>query len=190
MNTQLYKKQFFSANKTAELAGISKSQFDNFKASGLIEYKHRYSLNEVVYISFTNSFRIHGFKWTTILNFYNDVFKDLDNTKSLDFLNNDVLFINEYKDNNGEKYYEYLFKSKNDPLTEMLLQIQIVFKDVLAKEKLSTPIICNNFCHAVKTVDGMCEIYSIFLYKIVEEIILKSKELDLKVDVESILKSA
>ena len=178
-------KSFFSANKTAELAGLSKRQFDSFKSVGLIDYKDRYTLNDIIYVSFSNTFRIHGYKWETILEFYIKIFGSLNNVKEVDFLNNDVMMINLI---DGDGFFS--FKNREDELVKNLRNHLTIVKKAFKNETDKKVMILDNFCTAIKEGEKNYEIYTIFLYSIVQKIIIKSKELDLKVDVEKILLSA
>lgn len=177
----LYRKQFFSANKVAELAGITKRQFDTIKSIGLIDFKHKYSLNEIIYITFTNSFKVHNMNWCDILDFYNDIFGSVDNVKNLDYLKNDYLIV--YK--NVKKF---MFKDREDTLIKSMEYMKYAMISEAEKQldNDNIPFIDENFCFAF----GEVEFHQICIYKIVEKVIKKSKELDLKVDVEKILLSA
>lgn len=185
METKPIDKSLFSANKTAELSGLTKRQFDSFKNVGLIENKDRYTLNDVIYVSFSNTFRLHGFKWETILEFYIKIFGSLNNVKELDFLNNDVMIINLI---DGEGFYN--FKKRDDELVKSLRNYLVIFKSVCEDITNRETMILDNFCSAIKHDEKNYEIYTIFLYSIVQKIILKSKQINLKVDVEKILLSA
>jgi hypothetical protein len=179
----LYRKQFFSANKVAELVGITKRQFDTIKSIGLIDFKHRYSLNEVIYIAFTNSFKIHNMNWCDILDFYNDIFGSVENVKNLDYLKNDYLIVYKNLD-------IFMFKDREDNLIKSMEFVKqaTVSKamTLLKRDDDNIPSIDLNFCF----IFGEVGFYQICIYKIVEKVINKSKELDLKVDVEKILLSA
>lgn len=111
MLTNDYEKEYFTANKIAKLIGINKNQFFTFKDAGLIEFKNRYSVNDAIYTSFTNSFRNRITKWSSILKFYNEVFGSVENVRSLDFLNNDVITIHIENDSKN-----YVFRTRNDSL--------------------------------------------------------------------------
>jgi hypothetical protein len=177
----LYRKEFFSANKVAELVGITKRQFDTIKSIGLIDFKHRYSLNEVIYIAFTNSFKVHNMNWRDILDFYNDIFGGVKYVKNLDYLKNDYLIIT-------KNFNVFYFENRENELIKSMEFIKnITVNEAMKKlnKEKNVPTIDDNFLFALGDVKS----YQICIYKIVEKIIEKSKELDLKVDVESILLS-
>lgn len=72
MQPSFSKKPLFSGQKTCKLVGITPAQFQSFKQAGLIQNKYRYSLQEIIYIAFTNQLRQMRYSWETISKFYND----------------------------------------------------------------------------------------------------------------------
>jgi hypothetical protein len=182
MESQLYKSRFSGAT-LSKLAGITERQFESLRGSGLLETKSRYSIQDVIFVALTNTFRVAQSKsWISIFNLFNSSFKSVENVKKIDCLNNDVLLI--FK---SDKTCFFSLRSKDDDYVKKCTALNLAsvkaVEDIIGK-KIS---LYTNF--SVSMGDDK-EIYFIYLYKIVDEIIAKSKELDLKVDVENILLSA
>lgn len=187
MTTQL-EKLFFNKKTTCSLAGLLEHQFDYFiKRALMIENKARYSMNDIIYISICNSFKSLGFDWYEIKNFLINEFNSLNEFRKNNFLNYDTFSISIDINENDLKFS---FVEKND----------IVFKKSKKHPDLKDIFVIETY-HEAKDVsyvnnalhilfENNTNVYLIFIYKIIDKIILKSKELDLKIDVEHILLSA
>ncbi len=152
----------FSGLQLCKLVGITHNQFQSFKLAGLIEYKNRYTLQDVVYVAVSNNFRVKKFSWLSIKKLYMDVFKDLDILKNIDFLKLDIILIDPSK-NNYVLMYKHQF-------------VGIDFN--------------SNILSVCQNIETGNIYYLIYINKIIADIIGNSKNLDLKVDVEKILLSA
>lgn len=171
MNNLLNRPRFSGAVLT-KLVGITEGQFLSLRNSGLMTYKHRYSLQDVFFVAFCNDFRVRANKsWLSIIKLFVDVFSDVETARNLDFLNNDVLTIR-FKDVSND--YRYL--SISNPFIRL----------VVMESGYHNPEDFKSFCF---TIDDMESCY-INLLKIRLTVINRAKKLDLKVDVENILLSA
>ena len=152
----------FSGLQLCKLVGISHHQFQSFKLAGLIEYKTRYNLQEVIYVAITNNFRIKKMSWLTIKKLYSDVFKDLDFLKNINYLKFDIISIDV-----SNNFYQLMPKHDVVNIDYRMGELNLLYsKDT------------GNY------------FYLIYVNKVIEQIIKNSKELDLKIDVENILLSA
>lgn len=179
---ELYKPKF-SGLKLCKLTGITHTQFQSFKQAGLIENKYKYSLQDVIYVGFSNSFRLLNLNWLSVIKIYNKIFNGVENVKNFDFLKYSALSIDMLKEEFYMVIKDDINVKKLDKLEYdmFLCQKTGIKQHVILKDVKSFFIKSNN-------QDG--DYYFIFIYKIVEEIIKRSKELDLKVNVEKILLSA
>lgn len=181
MESQLYKSRFSGAT-LCKLVGITERQFESLRASGLLETKLRYSIQDVIFVAITNTFRVAQNKsWISIYNLFNTSFKGVENVKKLDCLNNDVLLI--FK---SDISCFYSLRDSDDDYVKKCTALNLASIEAIEDLTGKRISLYDNFC--VSREDK--EIYFIYLYRIREFIIEKSKELDLKVDVEKILLSA
>lgn len=171
----------FSGLKLCKLVGISHNQFQSFKLAGLIENKHKYTLNDVIYVAISNVFREYKMSWVSIYNLYRIVFDSPEN-----FLN----LINE----NSFLDLDFILLMPSDNKVRFMLTPKKYFQKIPLQsfvDSLKEPI---NFEYGF-FVENISEenkqlVYGVYVWKVIDKIIRNSKELDLKVDVESILKSA
>jgi len=169
MNNQL-KKTFFNKKTTCLLTGLQDYQFDYFvKQADMIENKLRYSLNDVIYIKINSLFKENRLTWVEIKNLYIECFGSIENFRNIDFLQYSQVYIN----HDGKNSF-YVFHPKNEIMDKTILKIEGSSHDFIADDDVFV---------GKKT-------RIIHFYKIIDKIIKKSKELNLKVDVEHILLSA
>ena len=152
----------FSGLQLCKLVGISHHQFQSFKLAGLIEYKTRYNLKDVIYVAITNNFRLKKMSWLTIKKLYLDVFNDLDFINNIDYVKYDIISIDM-----SNNLYQLMPKHDVVEIDCSMGELNLLYsKDT------------NNY------------FYLIYVNKVIEQIIKNSKKLDLKVNVEHILLSA
>lgn len=181
MESQLYKSRFSGAT-LSKLSGITERQFESLRSSGLLETKLRYSIQDVIFVAIINTFRVaQSMSWISIYNLFDTSFKGVDNVKKLDCLNNDVLLI--FK---SSSTCFYSLRDKEDDYVKKCTALNLASIEAIEDLTGKKVLLYDNFC--VSREDK--EIYFIYLYKIRESIIEKSKKMDLKVDVEKILLSA
>lgn len=183
MNSKLLNNTLFNKRTTSYLSGLQEHQFDYFiKRAEMIENKSRYSMNDIIYISICDGFKNIGLNWVEIKEVYNKVFQSSEAFRNLDFININTLTIKI-----DDKISEYSYTTKNDIERKYLDRLGIpesLVDETDISEKIFTIksiFIQSKYKH---------NIYMVYVYRIIDEIIKKSKELDLKVDVEQIFKSA
>ena len=184
MNTQL-EKLFFNKKTTCLLTGLQEHQLDYFiKRAEMIENKARYSMNDIIYISICYSLKIVGLNWLEITSFINKSFNTIEDFRGIDFVKYDFFSMTIKSEEVTPSFIiKDEFASKRNEKEDYEDILKITFMN---DEK---NIIFTNNCVFIEMEDNT-NIYIILIYKIIKNIIKKSKELDLKVDVEKILLSA
>jgi hypothetical protein len=182
MNNQL-KKTFFNKKTTCLLTGLQDYQFDYFvKQANMIENKLRYSMNDIFYISICNALKDIRLTWVEIKDIYNDSFGSIENFRQNDFFNISVIELSHKEGVMLPSIYlkNDLLEKKIDKskLPESLKDIDDITDKIFTFKSV---FIESNYKH---------DIYIIYVYKIIDDIINKSKNLNLKVDIENILLSA
>lgn len=176
-------KTFFNKRTTCKLSGINERQFDYFiKYVGLIEDKGRYNLNNIIYIAICNSLRNIGLTWQDIYKIVHECSTDDVSIKGINYINYDVLAITHCK--NDEISYTLI--PKDD------FFIQKVKKDgnennfIVYLRKGQEIEKTTKYSILISTLEKDI-IYVVLIFRIINEIVNKSKELNLKVDIEKIL---
>ncbi len=180
MNNQL-EKSFFNKKTTCLLTGLQDYQFDYFvKQANMIENKLRYNMNDIIYISICSALKDVRLTWVEIKDIYNKSFGSVDDFRKKDFSNISIINLSMTKDG----FISPQIFLKNELSERKLDKIDLPeslknHDDITDKIfTLKSMFIETNFKH---------DTYLIFVYKIIQEIVNKSKYLDLKVDVENIL---
>lgn len=181
MNAQL-NKAFFNKKTTCLLTGLQEHQLDYLiKRTSLLENKLRYSMNDVVFIAICTALKEIRLTWVEIEEIYKKSFDTIDNFKNIDYFNLSLIEIN---------FFEHKVIKRLHPKNELS-------EKKLDKIELPESLKNEDITNKIFTLKSMFiqtehkhNFYIICVYKIINEIVQKSKELDLKVDVEQILKSA
>ncbi len=184
MNTNNRDKSFFNKKTTCILTGMQEHQFDYFiKKACLIENKLRYSVNDIIYISICNALKDIRLTWVEIKEIFTISFGSVEKFREHDFFTISMI---ELSINKNLDMFPKIFL-KNDLSEKKLDKIDL-------PESLKY---CHDVTNKIFTFKSMFiesnfkyDIYLIFVYRIIQDIIKKSKELDLKVNVEKILLSA
>jgi hypothetical protein len=184
MTTQL-EKLFFNKKTTCLLTGLQEHQLDYFiKRAKMIENKVRYSMNDIIYISICHSLKIVGLNWLEITNFINKSFNTIVDFRSIDFVKYDFFSMTIKSENITHSFIikdEFASKRNEKEDYEDILKITFINNE--------KNIMFTSNCIFIEMEDNT-NIYIILIYKIIKNIIKKSKELNLKIDVEHILLSA
>lgn len=180
MNTLLYRTKFSGA-KLSKLAGITVTQFDSFRKSGLIESKSRYSLQDVIFVSLSNYFRTkEKMSWLSIYKFYVDIFGSVEFFANLPYLELDGIKID-----SEEKTYELFYK--NDELADV--RSKKIIETITKEEELHLSKMLSDYGLTLENcfLNLSRKIYLIQFDLVLKKIIENSKDMDLKVDVRELL---
>ena len=183
MNNQL-EKSFFNKKTTCLLTGLQDYQFDYFvKQANMIENKLRYNMNDIIYISICSALKDVRLTWVEIKDIYNKSFGSVDDFRKKDFSNISIINLSMTKDG---------FISPQIFLKNELSERKLDKIDLPESLKNYDDITDKIFTFKSMFIETNCkhDTYLIFVYKIIQEIVNKSKYLDLKVDIERVLLSA
>lgn len=184
MQTNLYyRKPYFTGTALSNLVGISVTQFNTLRNAGVLETKKRYTLQDVLYVAFTNSFKEMGHNWRTVLDFYEEAFGRSIFIQEINFLKYEtiVFFVKDKKvlkaclvpkDNSSKEYFDCM------ELIDHLKRLESLF----CKNKNNEQPKASSFAGTSGVVITM-----IHIPQVVEGILENSKELKLDIDIKKSL---